>query len=776
MLGATARSPAEFAFTWGDAGLVVRDAFIGRLVFRPGKGAKKSAVSFWEAKKMLETLAVAFDHAAVLPSPKLQGTTVVALTFFERARFEHALRTVREMPNHTVYANGDAIEIQVAEMDAPGTSSSSPLPATAMHFEKKMKGCRPDTVHLRGLPAKWFDVNTADFADIDAKLTHYNHPAHKLPQLFALFGALAHVEVVPPQDVADDGILATVHFDVYVQFKAYDSVVAILECMQGQRVLCHTAHPKLIVPLSIQLDTTEYLSDANIRQRRFAREQRQIQLAHELVEAEQRAKALAAEVAAATAAIEPLAARLKVAEARAEAAVDAVDAKMIVLLKHALGSLDAVRQAPSARGVEVFELALGGFESHLKVLDDTRKAKEFALARKKWQQRVAEQCETSTDHVAVIEAKFADRVAGSAFLEHPALVADIRAAKAAIAAARSITTHPISIDDEATEDDVRAYLDKLRDDVDEADCMVDAALARLAMLAEYHELQKQVTDADGRADALLQALDSAWGDSTATLLEKIRHIRSVLKRAARLRALSAAFRAANDDSEELCASDPSLAPLAAAAKVLVESLDADSADDAALTACDDAITAFATAAKAIRATRAEAAAAEKARSESFAGMQAAKTAAIASARQRLQAWQEEVAAAHNLERITSVVKRAHIQNRWPTVTSMDPPEAKRPKIVRSSLIVRQTPPRVLLSSRVVAIQDDGRALSPRSLAAEKVAREETALRTQVIESQKRKEAIACLQRLKEKELRQQALKSIAERSSTKTTADDDDNT
>ncbi|EQC30585.1 hypothetical protein, variant [Saprolegnia diclina VS20] len=545
--------------------------------------------------------------------------------------------------------------------------------------------------------------------------------------------------------------------------------------MQGQRVLCHTAHPKLIVPLSIQLDTTEYLSDANIRQRRFAREQRRIQQTHELAEAEQRAKAVAAEIAAATAAIEPLAGRLKVAEAHAEAAVDGVDAKMIELLKHALGALDAAQKAPSTRGVEVLELALGGFESHLKALDDARKAKEFALARKKWQQRVAQQCETSTDHVAGIEAKFADRVAGSAFLEHPALVADIRAAKAAIAAARSITSHPISIDDEANEDDVRAYLDKLRDDVDEADCMVNAALARLVMLAEYHEVQKQVTDADGPADALLQALDSAWGDSTSTLLEKIQHIRSVLKRAARVRALSAALHAADLDSEELCASDAALAPLAAAAKALLETLDAESADDAALTACDDAITSYATAANAIRVARAEAAAAEKARSESFAGMQAAKTAAIASARQRLHAWQEEVAAAHSLERTTSVVKRAHVQNRWPTVTSMDPPEAKRPKIVRSSLIVRQTPPRLLVSSRVVAIQEDGRALSPRTLAAEKVAREETALRTQVIESQKRKEAIACLQRLKEKELRQQALKSIAERSSTKSITDTDDN-
>ncbi|OQR83557.1 hypothetical protein ACHHYP_14567 [Achlya hypogyna] len=745
---------AQAAFPWGDAGLVVRSAFGLRLVFRPGKGSGKTSVSFWEAKKMLETLGVAFDHAALLPSPLLQGTTVVQLTFFDRAPFEGAEATVRALPNHTVFSAGNAVEIL---LETQPSSATPPLAPTAPQFDKQMKGCRPDTVHVTGLPAKWFGVNTADFADLDAKLSHYNAPGHTLQTLFSIFGPVAHLEVVPPANMDSEAILTNVHFDVYVQFTTYDAVRSLLERMQGGRVLCHTAHPKVIVHLNAALDTTEYLSDAHIRQRRFAREQRQMQVAQDAAAAERAAKQKAAETAAATEATSALAARLQAAEDRTRTTSDDKTAGLVHLANE---SLTALRAAPSARLVDAADLALGGLESHLAALQVAQEAHALASVRKKWLKKVAQQCERSGRHLDAAAAAYEAKAASYASVQaHPAVVADLAAAKDALAQAQATIAHPVPVD-AATEEDIHAYLDKLRDDMDEAECMQEAALARLGMLATYHAVQKEVAAADDPSvSAMLDALDRAWGDSTDTLLDKLRLVRAAVARCQRRHEIVARWTAASAD----LAADELTAPREAAEAALAALGDGATATDAAVEACGAAVDAFATAADAARTARTTAAAAEKALAESFASLHDAKMAAIARARKRLHDWQAEMGTKHGVHRSEAVTKRVHLPGRWPTVTSMGGTPERPAKLTRSSLFARQMPPALLVPSAVFAVQADGRLLSPRTIASERVAAEELQLRTQVIESQKRKEAMAYLQRLKEKELREQALKSIAAR-------------
>ncbi|RLO11431.1 hypothetical protein DYB28_005673, partial [Aphanomyces astaci] len=81
---------------------------------RPGKGSSKTKISFWDAKKMLEKLGVQFDHARTVTKSTQDTLLVVRLYFFTAHAFNDAYSVVSGQPNNTVFAQGNAVEIQIA--------------------------------------------------------------------------------------------------------------------------------------------------------------------------------------------------------------------------------------------------------------------------------------------------------------------------------------------------------------------------------------------------------------------------------------------------------------------------------------------------------------------------------------------------------------------------------------------------------------------------------------------------------------------------------------
>ncbi|RQM30813.1 hypothetical protein B5M09_011559 [Aphanomyces astaci] len=521
---------------------------------RPGKGSSKTKVSFWDAKKMLEKLGVQFDHARTVTKSSQDTVLVVRLYFFTAHAFNDAYSIVSGQPNNTVFAQGNAVEIQIATVVNDNATVSSSLAVTAPpDFDQHMKGCRIDTIVVKGLPAKWFDVDTKSFLDDDdhpppSIQSAYMHDQHALFQLFSTFGALSAIDVVPPSATtsttagADDGTTAsstvsTSHFDAYVQFKTYDGVRAALStlCDGGSRVLCHTSHVKTFVPLVAHVDTTEYLSDAHIRQRRFAREQRlhdQQAKAAAAIAAERQAKA---SMEQATALVGSLGDELD------KAAADAIQlSSSLAELKAAAAAYGALKAEPTMERVAIVRQALDVVGTCLAKAVRDKEEHEAAIQRAAWTKQVNKAAAAARDlKLARLQKKLsAAKHSFASIVGHVAVVADMAAADEALAVAvQSATTSHGSATSSSSSvnnaEDVQTYLTKLDEDVDEAVHSVDAVVARLEVVDRFYQVERAVKSwsiAPFHVQSLLQTIENeAWGDRTEDVAKRLDDLDEVVQ-------------------------------------------------------------------------------------------------------------------------------------------------------------------------------------------------------------------------------------------------------
>ncbi|RHY35833.1 hypothetical protein DYB25_007147 [Aphanomyces astaci] len=511
---------------------------------RPGKGSSKTKISFWDAKKMLEKLGVQFDHARTVTKSTQDTLLVVRLYFFTAHAFNNAYSVVSGQPNNTVFAQGNAVEIQIATVVNDNATVSSSLAVTAPpDFDQHMKGCRIDTIVVKGLPAKWFDVDTKSFLDDDdhpppSIQSAYMHDQHALFQLFSTFGALSAIDVVPPSATtstttgADDGTTAsstvsTSHFDAYVQFKTYDGVRAALStlCDGGSRVLCHTSHVKTFVPLVAHVDTTEYLSDAHIRQRRFAREQRlhdQKAKAAAAIAAERQAKA---SMEQATALVGSLGDELD------KAAADAIQlSSSLAELKAAAAAYAALKAAPTMERVAIVRQALDVVGTCLAKAVRDKEEHEAAIQRAAWTKQVNKAAAAARDlKLARLQKKLsAAKHSFASIVGHVAVVADMAAADEALAVAVQSATTVLN-----NAEDVQTYLAKLDEDVDEAVHSVDAVVARLEVVDRFYQVERAVKSwsiAPFHVQSLLQTIENeAWGDRTEDVAKRLDDLDEVVQ-------------------------------------------------------------------------------------------------------------------------------------------------------------------------------------------------------------------------------------------------------
>ncbi|ETV94417.1 hypothetical protein H310_12045 [Aphanomyces invadans] len=756
-----ATASSELQVQWGSSGLVIRHAFVAEVTMRPGKGSSKSKISFWDAKKMLETLRVQFDHARTVTKSNQDTMLVVRLYFFKAEAFNGAFSTVSGQPNSTVFAQGNAVEIHISEVDT--VSPSCPLAVTApADFDQHLRGCRADTVHIKGLPAKWFDVNTSRFLDDDpvAATSTYMKEEHALHQLFSTFGTISAIEVVPSTTSSDDTDAASAKstslFDLYVQFKTYEGVRKVLSALTdgGSRVLCHTSHVKLFVPLVAQVDTTEYLSDAKIRQRRFARDQRIHEHQAKAAAASAAEKARQVSVEQATALLGLLGDDLD------EVADDAIKLSVgLTEVKAAAAAYAALKAAPSMEQVATVRLALDTVRKQVEKAVQDKAEKDAAAQRATWAKQVdkaatvARELKLARLHKQLTQAKdsFSD------YISHVAVVADVAAADEALAVAMASATKTPSTKDGGTStlnkaEDVQAYLKKLDEDVDEAVHSVEAVVRRLEAVGRFYAqsaaIAKWPTPSKCALDvqSLLQAVeDEAWGESTEDLTQRLDHLdkmmqatetlhnleRRVGEIAARLPSTSANPRDEDDDDDSRTRALHLLHDTLRDALHSVASPDELPEIEAQIHQLDADVEEFRQ---------------EKAQRLKDAASLPAQMHRIRAARMRLAAWRED-------QKVTTKEYAVQRVTQHPDRHASE--SSKRPRLVKYVVASRGR-----LASTVWLKDPETGAIRAPKTEEERQLEDMEALRIQVVESQRRKEAEAAAQVAREAELRALVLQSM----------------
>ncbi|XP_018368494.1 PREDICTED: A-kinase anchor protein 17A isoform X1 [Trachymyrmex cornetzi] len=232
----------------------------------PGK-----TISTWEVMEKIRALILPDEFTSLK----------VAKSTLEFIRLEGDLRDRCRLP--TVLARLDlqqlnlsgfsnVLKVRAAETkdDFPTRHSWNSYFRDAKHMNELKAGERPDTIHITGLPVKWFTEDNT------------NVPSESLiTKIFKKWGALRKVDVPAADSYRsrmrlgnnihkfsfEDGIF----FDMYVQYVEYMDFVRAMDALRGMKLLKKDGQNSLTATLKVDFDKTKHLSDNSISHRDFER-------------------------------------------------------------------------------------------------------------------------------------------------------------------------------------------------------------------------------------------------------------------------------------------------------------------------------------------------------------------------------------------------------------------------------------------------------------------------------------------------------------------------
>ncbi|XP_046380469.1 A-kinase anchor protein 17A-like [Haliotis rufescens] len=148
----------------------------------------------------------------------------------------------------------------------------------AKNMNEMKSGERPDTIHFKDLPTRWF---------ASRKDSKKDKPCEQvLRRVFEVFGEVRCVDIPMLDPYRKEIIAATkpgsiqtfcygqdLTFDAYVQFKEYISFVKAMDALRGMKLMNKDEEGKaLTANIKVDFDKTKHLSDKAIRKRRLERE------------------------------------------------------------------------------------------------------------------------------------------------------------------------------------------------------------------------------------------------------------------------------------------------------------------------------------------------------------------------------------------------------------------------------------------------------------------------------------------------------------------------
>ncbi|KMQ96883.1 splicing arginine serine-rich 17a [Lasius niger] len=157
-----------------------------------------------------------------------------------------------------------------AKDDFPTRHSWDSYFRDAKHMNELKAGERPDTIHITGLPVKWF---VEDGATVPSESL--------IREIFKKWGTLKKIDV-PVADPYrsrmrlgnnihkfsyEDGIF----FDAYIQYNEYMDFVRAMDALRDMKLLKKDGQNSLTATIKVDFDKTKHMSDSSVSHREFER-------------------------------------------------------------------------------------------------------------------------------------------------------------------------------------------------------------------------------------------------------------------------------------------------------------------------------------------------------------------------------------------------------------------------------------------------------------------------------------------------------------------------
>ncbi|XP_049623757.1 A-kinase anchor protein 17A [Suncus etruscus] len=175
----------------------------------------------------------------------------------------------------------DILRVRAAEfkLDFPSRHDWDSFFRDAQDMNETLPGERPDTVHLEGLPCKWF-------ARRDAGPGAAEKPSEEvLVRVFERFGAIRHVDIPMLDPYREEMTGRNFHtfsfgghlnFEAYVQYREYAGFIQAMSALRGMKLMFKGEDGKAVAcNIKVTFDSTKHLSDASIKKRQLERQKLQ---------------------------------------------------------------------------------------------------------------------------------------------------------------------------------------------------------------------------------------------------------------------------------------------------------------------------------------------------------------------------------------------------------------------------------------------------------------------------------------------------------------------
>ncbi len=229
------------------------------------------SISNWEVMEKLKVLSL----------PEIFGSLRVLNYSRDFIHFEGELESMRAMRKVILLIDKKSIKLSGFSelLKVKATQREVPHPTKQewedyfadcgmRSFDDERPGERPDTVHIRGLPVKWFVSRTSEGLPCPRVLT----------QAFQKFGRVREVDISLSSDSSQyfssfgPGSQA-LHFEAFVQYEKYSAFCNAMQSIKGMKLIrLEEGGKEGMAIIRADYDHSGYLSDRNIRKRRKAAE------------------------------------------------------------------------------------------------------------------------------------------------------------------------------------------------------------------------------------------------------------------------------------------------------------------------------------------------------------------------------------------------------------------------------------------------------------------------------------------------------------------------
>ncbi|XP_053562406.1 A-kinase anchor protein 17A isoform X1 [Bombina bombina] len=260
---------------------------------QPGK-----SISNWEVMERLKGMVTKHQFSTL----RISKSTMDFIRFEGEVENKSLVKEfVVALDSKSIKLSGfsDILKVRAAEykIDFPTRHDWDSFFRDAKDMNENLPGERPDTIHLEGLPCKWFAQKDSGSEKPSEEV---------LVKVFSTFGDIRNVDIPMLDPYREEMTGRNFHtfsfgghlnFESYVQYQEYAGFVKAMNALRGMKLMYKGDDGKAVAcNIKVSFDSTKHLSETSIKKRQLERqklqelEQRREDLKRKEKEAEERQK------------------------------------------------------------------------------------------------------------------------------------------------------------------------------------------------------------------------------------------------------------------------------------------------------------------------------------------------------------------------------------------------------------------------------------------------------------------------------------------------------